>query len=254
MEKIFSEHCRCFIIISFLLLFAGGVVNGQDSYVFVIGRDPATHHRGMWMKRVFDEAFKRAGIKYTIKYEPLKRASISTDREFVDGDIYRVKNYNNKHSNLYRVPEPTFVGRISAFSANSEIELDNEWESFKDTGLLINYQLGNKIMKENLEAVVESENLEAVYSVEIGLRKLQQGRIDILVAVDDEVKTILKRDEFKNYHVHMAGPMVITPVHAFFLKKHKTLADRISVILKEMKQEGLVEKYRIETNKALSGK
>lgn len=252
--RTFRKH-NLYLIVSllFFVTFSGNV-SAKDSYVFVIGRDPETTHRGMWMKKVFDEAFNKVGINYTIKYMPLKRASLSTDRELVDGDIYRVKDYNDKHTNLYRVPEPSFVGRISAFSRDKSIKIENKWQSFKDSDFVITYQRGNKTMKENLEAVVDPQKLEATNSVAIGLRLLNKKRCDIFVAVDDEVRTVLQKDEFKNIEIYTAESLVITPVHAFFLHKHKELADKVAGVLRDMKKEGLVEKYRVETNQALAGK
>ena len=61
----------------------------------------------------------------------------------------------------------------------------------------------------------------------------------------------LESDEFRNSKLRVAGVMDKFTAHAFLHKKHKALVPQLSNILKEMKKEGLFEKYR-ETAKLIT--
>jgi len=54
----------------------------------------------------------------------------------------------------------------------------------------------------------------------------------------------LSSEEFKNFELRIAGVMEKFTGHVYLNKKHKELAPKLSNVLKDMKKEGMFEKYR----------
>lgn len=190
-------------------------------------------------KKIYSEVFRRIGIQFDLKYYPPKRSSYLTDSEEVDGDVWRVYDYNDLHPNLVRVEEPTFFLNFTAFTTDPTLKLEG-WESLRGTNYRVEYVRGGKKAKEKLTEVVAKENLSMANALSIALGKLEAGRTDIFVYPEPEVLLMMK----ENKHIYKAGVMETITVHAFLIKKHQMLAPHISSVLKEMKREGLLETYK----------
>ena len=65
----------------------------------------------------------------------------------------------------------------------------------------------------------------------------------MFIELERTVLDALETSEFKNSNIHIAGVMEEQTIHAFLHIKHKYLVSKLSAVLKEMKQEGLIEKY-----------
>jgi hypothetical protein len=61
---------------------------------------------------------------------------------------------------------------------------------------------------------------------------------------ESNIVTFLKSDEFADSGIRAMGVMEEISCHAFLHKKHKDMVPALSLILKKMKEEGLLEKYR----------
>ena len=53
----------------------------------------------------------------------------------------------------------------------------------------------------------------------------------------------LFEDEFKDTNIRSAGVMGAFPLNAYLLPEHADLAPKMSAVIKEMKAEGLIERY-----------
>ena len=197
---------------------------------------------GKALKLIFTEAFKRMDKELVYSYYPLKRGSVMSDIGEIDGEIGRLYDYNRKHPNLIRVEEPIISIRLSAFANDPDIKLKG-WESLIGTGYRVEYVMGSQICAEKLPNVVDKDKLSFVRNWSLGFNKLVAGRTDIFIVPERTVINALKTDEYKNIDIHIAGVMEEQTVHAFLYKKHKALVPKLSMILKDMKQEGLFEKY-----------
>ncbi len=198
-------------------------------------------YEGRHLQLIFTEAFKRIGKELVYKYYPVKRASLMADQGKIDGELARVYNYNQKYFNLIRVEEPVAYIRFSAFTT-ANIKLKG-WESLINTNYKVEYVRGTKICEVNLHKVVDNEKLSNITHWSQGLKKLLAGRTDVYVESERTVLDALKTDEFKNSGIHLAGVMEEITIHAFLHIKHKDLVPKLSAVLKEMKEEGLFEKY-----------
>ncbi len=197
---------------------------------------------GKAFKLIYTEAFKRMGKTFVYRYLPAKRASLMADNEQLDGEIGRVYNYNEGHPNLIRVEEPVFSVKISAFSTDPQIKLKG-WKSLTGTDYKVEYTRGTYITTKNLIKVVNKNNLSRISHWSQGIKKLAAGRTDIFIEVERTVLEALETSEFKNSNIHIAGVMEEQTIHTFLHIKHKVLASKLSAVLKEMKEEGWIEKH-----------
>jgi ABC-type amino acid transport substrate-binding protein len=206
-------------------------------------------HLGKWQRMTYTEIFKRLGMKIEFRDYPAKRASMETDAGNVDGEPGRISSYAAEHPNLIRVEESPFSLNFSAFAVKDSIPQMNGWDSLKGTNYKVEYQRGIKICEINLPKVVSKENLSDVTEADQGLKKLISGRTDLFVYDEIGVLTLLQKPEFKASNVRFVGVMESGILYPCLHKKHAALAPKMAEIIKAMKVEGLIEKYRMEVDK-----
>lgn len=198
---------------------------------------------GKFLNQVYTEAFKRLGIIFVYETFPAKRSSYESDLGKVDGELSRIYSYNEVHPNVIRVEEPHWTSGFIAVAVAPSIRLDG-WKSLEKTDYTVNYMRGIKGCEINLPKVVRQEKLEMVARIYHGFNKVLLGRIDIFIGSEMDIVSLLHSDEFRNSGLRIVGVMEKFTGHAFLHKKHKELVPKLSNILKEMKKEGLFEKYR----------
>ena len=201
-----------------------------------------------WFLKIYTEAFSRMDISLQYYVLPPKRASLYSDEGILDGELSRVYDYDTTHPNLIRVEEHHLTSVFSAFSTNTAIKL-NGWKSLKNTGYRIGYRLGLKKTGEELTKIIPLEYLVEAASIESGLRMLLMGRTDIFIEPEDGVFDYLNSYKYleekqkKANEIHKVGVMEMVTSHMWLHKKHRELAPRLSVILRDMKREALFELY-----------
>lgn len=202
---------------------------------------------GKFLNLIYTEAFRRLGITFVYGQYPAKRCSLLSDSGKVDGELSRIYSYNEIHPNVIRVEEPHWTSGFIAVAAAPSLNLDG-WESLKHTDYMVNYRRGIKGCETNLPKVVIPANLERVNSVTQGYKKLLRGRSDLFVGAELNIMSVLGADEFKHSKLRIAGVMEQFTAHVFLHKKHKALVPRLESVLRDIKREGLYEKYRENAN------
>ncbi len=220
----------------------------EDTFVIATFR-AEDDYLGKWYKMIYAEIFKRLGMKFELRTFPPKRTSIEADAGNVDGEAARPYHYTDEHPNLIRVEESVVSVNFSAFAVQDSIPQLNGWESLKGKDYRVEYRHGIKTTEDNLPNVVKKENLSTVTEQVPGLKKLISGRIDLFVDEESGILTLLKTPEFKDSRIRSAGLMESFPVYPYLHKKHALLAPKMAEIIKAMKEEGLIEQYRIMLDK-----
>ena len=244
MKKKFVITIQLFCILLVVMSAIAKLAQATEKVVMVSVRSENSY-LGKFAKMIYTEAFKRMGKELEVRHFPAKPCSLLSDKGEVGGEVMRVHDYNNIHPNLLRVEESPFSIRWSAFAVDDKIRL-NGWESLKSTDYKVEYMLGNKKPHEKLTEIVKRENLSTIKRWPLGLKKLIKGRTDIYIEIEDTITKALKRDEFRNSGIKLVGLMEENSIHAFLHKKHKTLVSKLSEILKKMREEGIIEKYKAE--------
>ncbi len=233
-------------VLGVVMIFSIGapVAWGEKSFVMVTSR-PKDSFEGRWLSLIYTEALKRLGLTLVYEVYPSKRGSVLSDNGVVDGDLYRAYSYLDVHPNLRRVEASPFSVFISAFAIDPKMQLDG-WESLKGTPYRVEYRRGIKVSKVNLTPIVPKEKLSIVNQIPRGLKKLIAKRTDVYVDVENWVIGILKTEAFRNSGIRKVGVMEKTTTHAFLHKKHQELVPKLSKVIKDMKEEGFIEQYRVQ--------
>jgi polar amino acid transport system substrate-binding protein len=200
---------------------------------------------GPWLALIYTEALGRLGYRLDYRPYPAKRSSLVSDSGEADGEINRVAEYSQLHPELVKVPVPHFTIRFSAYAARP-LALANGWQALKQTDLRVEYRSGVALPGVQLPLVVPSDRLTVANSALLGLRKLQVGRSDIFVEVENVADAVLASEEFRNTTIRKVALMESAEVHAHLRRRHADLAARLGQVLADMKKEGLIEKYRLQ--------
>ncbi|MCP4374096.1 MAG: amino acid ABC transporter substrate-binding protein, partial [Deltaproteobacteria bacterium] len=148
-----------------------------------------------------------------------------------------------KHPNVIRVEESHYTSGFIALATNPLIQL-NGWKSLENTGYLVEYVRGSKISETNLPKYVKPHNLSAITSINQGVKRLILGRTDVFIDAESGLSSILRSDNVEKSGIQIVGVLHKHTAHAFLHKKHKDLEPKLSSVLKKMKKEGLLNKYR----------
>ena len=153
------------LLVSLSLLSPIPPVSAGEKVVMVCTRsenDP----EGKWLNLIFTEAFKRMGMELVYRHYPAKRCSYLSDKGQVDGELWRVRHYNEGHPDMVRVEEPHGVLRFSAFATDPNIQLDG-WDSLKDTAYRVECRRGIRTTCEkfsvNNRFILQSDPFQSIY-------------------------------------------------------------------------------------------
>jgi len=204
---------------------------------------------GRWLKMTYAEVFRRLGYQFEFQSYPVARASRIADSGKVDGEMYRADDYAETYPNLIRVEKSDLLSiNLVVFAVRPGIRL-NGWDSLRNTDYKVEYRRGVKRAEKKLSQIVKSENLSCITSIDQGLKKLINGRTDIYIDAEIAVVDSLRKldpDKVDQSKVYKAGIMESIPLYLFLHKKHADLVPKITVVLKSMLKEGLIEKLRIK--------
>lgn len=203
---------------------------------------------GQWLERVYREAFRRLGLEFRLVGYPSQRAIVMADNGEVDGQVERGHDFVDEHPNLVRVEEPLMAEAYSAFATRPDV-LVAGWDSLRNSRLSVVARRGVGKKVESLARLVQpGERLLFIETPEQGLRMLAKGRADLYVDYEPLVLETLQQlrvaEPTTFAAIHKAGELERTTHHAFLHNKHAALAPRLAKVLRDMKREGLVEKYR----------
>ncbi|WP_373976638.1 hypothetical protein NT239_07860 [Chitinibacter sp. SCUT-21] len=232
-----------------ILFFASltGLASAKETIILTGGEKFIQSPYGKWLELVYKEAFRRLDYELQVVGYPSQRAIFMADKGEVDGQIERGYDFNIEHPNLVRVEEPTNQDAYSAFTLKSGISLKG-WDSLRGSKYTVVARRGVGRTVATLGAIVGNERLYFVENPEKALLMLQAGHADLYIdydpLVEDTLASLRKSDPSAFAGLHKAGEMDFTTHHAFLHQRWAALAPKLAHVLKEMKREGLFEKYR----------
>lgn len=237
---------RLITLISFLLLISlhAPWAWSTENEITLGTQKPLDSPSGTFLNLVYTEAFRRIGYKLIYQTFPAKRSSLLSDNGTLDGELSRIYSYNDIHPNLIRIEEPHWTSGFIVVSTDKALKLHG-WNSLKNTDYKVVFMAGIKGCETNLPKVVKPENLESVSHTSHGLRMLLKQRADIHIGAEMDILSLLESDEFKSSGLYIIGELERFTGHAFLHNKHEALVPKLSAVLNDMKNEGLLNKYRM---------
>jgi polar amino acid transport system substrate-binding protein len=237
-----------------LVLVVAAAAHAQEGPpVFTMGTDTEPDSfSGRWIRLIYEEAFRRMKVPLQIVVLPSPRVSARTDDGTLDGDVLRVHGYALAHPEQLRVEEPVFDVVFSLYSARPGPQVAR-LEELASSGWRGEYRRGVEICAATLKRWMPHQDVSEIASVEQALRKLMAGRTDLYCENDLAMVTALAGAEFR----HVTPPRRVLdiqaplPLYPYLHRKNAHLAERLAASLRQMKAEGLVQRYRAQAQQEL---
>jgi len=188
--------------------------------------------------RAYSEVFRRLGYKLIIEFYPSKRSSNLAGRGQIDGEVNRVYSYNEANPNLIRVDEHFKTHKFVVYTTLPNREFSS-WADLDSKKYRIAYRRGVKIVEFGLRPFVKLEDIDTVSKINHGLQMVANGRADLYIG--DETLAGPVFDKLNLPKLRNAGVIDSSTTHMFLHKKHKNLVPKVSLALKELKEEGFVQ-------------
>lgn len=210
-----------------------------------------TSFQGQWVRRIYTEAFRRLGVPMEVQTIPLQRMTEMLDRGEIDGDVGRVHGHGLAHPELVRVEEPMYDIVFGLYTLDRAIELKRV-EDLGDKPWTATYVRGVAICERLLKAHLQPENLSPIGADEQGLEMLAMKRVDFYCAANHTFADVASRQRHhKLPPPRMALSMGTVQLYPYLHHRHAALALRLATVLSEMRAEGLIERYRLESLAAM---
>lgn len=225
-----------------------GQAFGQEKEIRIVGGKHPDSPSTKYLIKLYSDAFKRIGYKFVYHQMPNNRSSVESDKgDIYSGELSRVVNYNSKHPKLIRLSIPHYSVNFLAVSAKlPKLEL-NGWESLKGKDLKIAYRRGTKIIEDHLPNLAEKENIIATSDTEQGLKLAILERVDVFIEGSVNIAKFFTDEYYRDSNLYFAGVVQKLDIYMFIHENHAELVPKLNSAMEEMQDEGLFEKYRIET-------
>jgi hypothetical protein len=217
----------------------------QRPIVMVTGQ-PETTFEGKWQRLAYHEAFRRLGFPLEVDVMPTQRMTAMVDSGAVDGQFGRVGAYADTHPEQIRVDEPIYEVGFALWVSNPSLTLSH-LQDLAATSLIGVYRRGVELCERSLSPLVPAERLSSVATEHDGLRMLVKGRVDYFCEIDAAVLNAVHSPEFRGAAIRpllTIGDRIA--MYPYLSRKQAELAPRLAAVLKDMKAEGLLERFRQE--------
>lgn len=192
---------------------------------------------------VLKEADKRlADISISFETLPAERSLIMVNQGFNDGDCCRIPSVlTAEYKNLTAIDESFFSARFSAFGKSQSIEI-NKFEDLKPfaVGTVVGWKIAVIKVKE-----ISPASVHIVTTPEQLFRMLERDRLDYGVVGYLSGLETLTRLNIKNIHA-IQPPLIEKQLYLVLHNKHKDLIPVFNQVLKDMKNDGTINKLYSE--------
>ena len=217
---------------------------------FVIGtHQPTTTFQGRWLRRIYAEAFKRLDMPVEVAIYPLQRLTVLLDLGHIDGDTARVHGYAAAHPQAVRVEESIYPMTFGLYALDPAPAIARTAD-LAGSPLRAGYLRGVAICESSLRAQLPAEQVVPLTTEEQGLGMMQSRRLDVYCGSEYGMLDLSLSPQFRS-----AKPRLMVkfgesmPLHPYLHRRWEGLAPRLAQALRQMKDEGLIERYRAESLK-----
>lgn len=191
------------------------------------------------------EAYKRLGIDVSFEYYPAKRSlHLANEGKYFDGELHRIKGLEKRYPNLVYVPVVIFRLEAIVISKKVRFKVDG-WESVRP--FMIGIRRGvifalNGTRDMNRTILNSNERLFSM---------LNGNRFDIIIASRINASKFFAEEKNKKLMV-LEPPIESYNMYHYLNKKNAHLLPKLTKVLQDMENEGLIQKYKDDFLKQLS--
>ena len=209
-----------------------------------------TSFQGQWVRRIYSEAFRRLGVPVALPAIPLQRMTEMLDRGEIDGDVGRVQAHGLAHPELVRVEEPMYDVLFGLYTLNPAIEL-KQVDDLAAKPWSATYVRGVAICERLLKSLPPG-NVTAIATDEQGMEMLAMKRVDFYCSANHTMSDVSSRERYRHLPPpRLALSMGTVPLYPYLHRRHAALAPRLAAVLREMRAEGQIERFRLESLSAV---
>ena len=186
--------------------------------------------------KVLGEAFNRIGYKLETVRLPAERALINANNGIEDGDLLRINGLQKKYPNLIQVPEKIMDMDVVLFSKTLPSFKITGWDNIGTHSVSI--ITGWKVFEINMNKkanLIKTDNAKQMFTL------VRKNRADFAGYERWAGLGFLKKNNITDITL-LAPPLMSTPLYTYLHKKHKNLVPILAKQIKEMKQDGSINK------------
>ncbi len=197
-----------------------------------------------WMYLVYNDLFSRLDMSVTLVYLPPKRATAYARLGKIDGQVGRMASYAEEVGNQIKVNETIYsLDMVAYVRRSANLKHFEGWKSLANKGLKVDYLRGIAIAVKNLTPLITPTDLKMVDTLKQGFLRIKEGRVDVFVASNHSAEPILSSFEYKEDISH-GGVLESVGFYPHLHVRFRELVPLIANAIKEMKKEGLIDKYQ----------
>jgi hypothetical protein len=175
------------------------------------------------------------------------------EQGLLDGECVRAIGYAAAHPELVRVEESVFDIRFSVFAVNPKVT-PTQLDELAAGGLQAHYRAGVLACESALKRTLPANQWFSTTTTEQGLKMLLAGRSDLFCEVDLALLNERYTPQFRSAPVprrlfDLAEP---APLYPYLHRRRAELAPRLAATLRQLKAEGLIERFRIDALRSVS--
>lgn len=185
--------------------------------------------------RVMTEAYKRMGRTFTITELPAKRSLVSSNSgKGLDGELFRIAGVEKNYTNLIPIKVPLSRSMWMVYTIDTKFKV-NGWQSLKP------YKIGVRNGVVTTDKGTAGMDTVSVNSNQQLFELLETGRVDIVVMSHSNGEKYLNKHPDTKIH-SLTEPVQIRPVYHFVHKKNAYYIPKLTAILQDMYEQGVIEK------------
>ncbi len=243
------KYRLCIVYTALLVLVMGAAtLHAQDRLVLGSGGGPETPQTVI-STRILTEAYGRIGIEVERQRFPAPRSLSMANRGTIDGELHRPILNRDEFPNLIKIPVPILYGELVVFTKDVDFEITG-WDSLKP------YTFGIQASTQETSVREKGIQAELVTDADQLFKKLASGRNDIIVIPRglgmDVLKSMLALPPEGIDPEALQGIRILEPplqrdaLYHYLHTKHAELVPKITAVLQEMEEEGLLQRIKEE--------
>jgi polar amino acid transport system substrate-binding protein len=250
----FLSHCLLCLPWALLPVLAPAATPEPAAPLIMGANADESSYIGSWTRMVHREAFRRMQVPMEFTQAPLKRISLMAGQGAIDGELSRAPAYGAAHPEMLLVDVTLMEATFSIYTAKPMPAI-SRIEDLRDKSNLQGAYTRGVIGCENvLQPMFAPNRLTAVPTAKNGLGMLAIGHADFFCDSSTGMLNALKAEAGrKGLQPHklldLGGKVALSP---YLHKRHAALVPVFAATLKQMKAEGLFERYWLEVEKMTS--
>lgn len=221
------------------------------NYVYVVGTTrPEDTVVGQWTRDIYTEAFRRMGAKVRFEVHPVMRLGQLLDNGDIDVEASRGFNFAKDLPSVVRVDESIFEMVPALFVIEPSYSIkhlselaDKPWRVALPRGLVE--------CERPLVSLLTPDRIVDVGITEQAVKMLLTGRVEFICGLDIVVLAMPRTPEYRGMSAvrKLIDVADVLPLYPHLNKRHKDIAPLLAATLRQMKAEGLIQRYRQEAFK-----